>query len=568
MRTIAGVLSALDNDGATLEEVMFARSVLSEAAARDDDNYKMSNAEYVDKCVSAYLYGSNLASYAAVSSFFTGRRLDAGRERELLNRYVAAMLAPDRNLHLRISAPAQPDADRMKALFAEGWKQGSSAVSDIPVASDTLKLVSPRKKVKLKNTSTDAFSGGKMWTFSNGISVIYKKTADKGSFQYGFMVKGGWPEIPGIKGSEPAFAQDVIRLSKVGGMSATHLQDLLAMYGVTMEPQLSLTDVRLVGTAPTASLSLVLKTMLTVAGNTEPDPEAYSRYRKEKAVRLVRDKFSEEGTRAVLDSIMCPGYAYAAGSLPKPPAEGYEVRVNQYLTQKGSSFKNGVIVLIGDLNEGITLKLLTHCLGELKTGQQRASRPRMQYPLRECWTTNSVLRDWRSHGVSVSLSTLWPFGADGNIKLQLACALLQARLDEALCTDGMYSSVTAFSDLLPAEKLSVHIHCEPVLTSGLPADVKPAPPVHALQTVRSVINGLASTEVDAATLARAKTMLTNRFKAGENDPALLRDAVLWRTSLGRDLNSGYAQRLKAVKASEIRELFAALMKSDCEYVVQ
>lgn len=566
---VAGVLSALDEDGATLSETVFARGMVSSVSAREQGSHRMTNTDYVDKCVANYLYGSNLASYATLSAPFSGKKLDENRERELLNRYISALIAPQRNLRLAVGAPVKPVRDSVAAAFAEGWKRGCSSVADIPVQSDTLNLASPRRKVKLKSTATDAFTGGKMWTFSNGMNVVFKKTDTKGSFRYGFMVKGGLNEIPGLKGSEAAFAGEVLPLCKAAGMSGSHLADLLAMNGVSMQPEISLSDVRFSGAAPSSALSLVVKTMLSVAGTAEADTEAYGRYRAEKAVRMVRDKYSAEGTRAILDSTMCPRYAFAAGSMPEIPSEDFAVRMAEYLQQKGGAMKNGLIVLIGDLDEDATLKLLTHSLGDFRTGQQRVVRPRYDYPLRKCWTTTTASGGWRDRGVSVSLSAKYPFGPEGNTRLQLACTVLEAELAREMASRGVYFSVRAFADLLPAERMTVYINCNACpFVSGLPAGVKPVPPTEMLQSVRKVVNSLAVNGVDEALLADCKTMLTDINRAVDMNQAALLRAALDRASLGRDMRSGYKERIKAVKASDLCELFAALSDCNCEFVVE
>lgn len=568
IQLVAGVLASLDNDGATVEEVGFARTVIAEAARRDNANYKMSNAAWLDKCIASYLYGANLASYSAIAPIFTSRKLDLNRERELLNRYISSTFSPRRNLHLRVTAPEKPDQERFLKLFQEGWEAGNAAMSDIPVPSDTLKLETARKKVKLKTTAADSFTGGKLWTFSNGIDVVFKKTSDKNAFHYGLMVKGGWTEIPGIKGTEPAFAEDVLSLGKVAGMSSDHMKDLLAMYGVTIQPGISLSDVRFYGTAPSKSLHLVLKTMLAVANSYEPDSEAFARYLKEEPVRQRRDKFREDGTRAMLDSLMCPDYAFAAGSVPELPGGDFDLRVASYIGQKAANMKNSVIVLIGDLDEAATLKLLTGTLGAFRSGQQRIVRPRLAFPLRSCWSTTYVQRNWRNNGVSVAMSAEWPYGSEGYSQLQLACTVLKSRLDEALAADGMYCSVSGDACLLPAEKMSIYIHCEPVPPPCLPADVKPALPVQTLNTVRSVVNRLANEEISQKELEIFKTRLANKSKADEGGTAALRDAVLDRSSIGRDVRAGYALRMKAVTTADLQNLFSKLSDCTCEYVVQ
>jgi hypothetical protein len=569
LSTAAGVLSTLDEEGVSLSETLFARGIVSGAHLREPGSFIMTNSMYLDKCIANYLYGANLASYETLRTSFTGKQIDANRERELLNRYISAVLAPQRNLHIAAGAPAKPQRDSVAAAFAKGWEQGNSASPDIPEPSDTLKLYTPHRRVKLKNTATDAFTGGKMWTFSNGINVIFKKADTKGVFRYGFIVKGGLNEIPGLNGSEAAFASEVLPLCKVSGMSGEHFSDLLAMHGVSMNPELSLTDIRMSGAAPNTALSLVIKTMLSVACTSQADPDAYSRYRAEKVVRMVRDKYSEDGTRAILDSTMCPNYIYAAGSMPEIPGDDFAVRIAQYLQDKGGTMKNGLIVLIGDLDEAVTLRLLTRSLGDFKTGQQRAVRPRYDYPLRECWSTTFTTGGWRDRGVSVSLSAKQPFGADSYTRLQLACMVLESELSREMASKGVQFTVRAYADLLPAEKVSLYINCSPcAIVSGLPAGVKPVAPVDMLQSVRKVLNSLAVRDVDADELARCKTMLTDINRASETNLDQLLGATLDRASTGRDMRTGYKERIKAVKASELRALFAALSSTDCEFIVQ
>lgn len=568
LRTVGSVLSTLDSEGPATEEVSFARSVIAEEVARDVAGKRMTNSQYVDKCVAAYLYGANLASAASISTVYTGRKLDLERERELLSRYVAATLSPQRNLHLHVRSTVKLDEARALELFTQGWEAGGTAPVAIPLPEDTLKLATARKKVKIKTDTTDPFSGGKIWTFSNGVSVVFKKAATDGIFHYGLMMKGGWTEIPGIQGSEAAFVSDVLKLQSTAGMSGEHFRDLLSMYGISMDSEATLSDVRYTGSAPRKSLTLLMKAMLSLVGSSEPDAEAYRRYCSEKAVRLQRDKFSAEGTRAVLDSIMCPGYAYASGSLPELPGDDFPSRVGQYLKRKGETMRNATLVLVGDLDEEATQKTLCQYIGGFTTLQQRVVRPRLAFPLRDCWSTSATLGGWRDKGVTVSVSALWPFSAEGNMCLNLGCTVLEEELSSALASKGYRFTVTRSAELLPAERLTVYVNCNPCISSGLPEDVAPACPAEVLNAVREVMNRLASREVDPVMLSRCKTLLTDSIGAQSSDPLMLRDQILYRGALGRDLTGGYKERIKAVSAAEIREMFEALSKCQCEFVVQ
>lgn len=565
--TLGEVLGTIDRNGATQEEVSFARSVITESFRRDEFS-SPDNADYVDKCIASYLYGANLASQQSLSRLFTGRKLDIERERELLGRYISALLTRNRNLHIHASAPVKPDPDSVKTLFQEGWKRDCTAAADIPSQSDTLSLPLPRGKVKLKNASAESFSKGTMWTFSNGASVIFKKTGDKGSFRFGYMVKGGWTEIKGITGAESAFVDDVLALGNVAGMSGAHFRDLLEMNGISLEGAATMSDVRWTGTAPRERLQLVLKALLALSRNTGTDPEAYSRYCAEEAVRQVRDRYSAAGTRAVMDSTMSPAYAYASGSMPSIPGPDFPERVNSYLVQKGSTVRNSIIVLAGDLDEAAVQRVLVHMLSGLGNTQQRTVRPRIAYPLRECWSTTRVLGGWRDRGVTVGIKADWPFSSGSNTGLKLACSVLEAELARNLLSVGYSYDVSAEASLLPSETISVLIACKPVPAGSLPAGVTPASPGVALNAVRRTLHDLASADVAPEVLAAAKKTLSNRLAASEGDTAELVRSVLWRNSLGRDITGSYKDRIKAIKASDVRAMFAAMEECNCEFVVQ
>ena len=89
-----------------------------------------------------------------------------------------------------------------------------------------------------------------------------------------------------------------------------------------------------------------------------------------------------------------------------------------------------------------------------------------------------------------------------------------------------------------------------------------------LQAVREVINRLAVEGVPDGVLARSKTLLTGSMEARSGDYRRLRDNILYRNALGRDLTGGYKERIKALRSSDIQAMFKELSKSWCEYVVQ
>ncbi len=84
---------------------------------------------------------------------------------------------------------------------------------------DTSALWNEKNKVKMKSVSPEPVSGGEMWTFSNGMKVIYKKMPTSGRFSYSFMIKGGFSTVRDLRRGEGAFFSDMFGLCNIAGMS-------------------------------------------------------------------------------------------------------------------------------------------------------------------------------------------------------------------------------------------------------------------------------------------------------------------------------------------------------------
>ena len=125
-----------------------------------------------------------------------------------------------------------------------------------------------------------------------------------------------------------------------------------------------------------------------------------------------------------------------------------------------------------------------------------------------------------------------------------------------------------YKPILPAEKMTLYINCRPVYASGLPSDVSPARSQQVRDAVREVINRLAGTEVSPEVLSRSKATLISRLESTQSRTDLLRDRVLDRNSLGRDVSASYKERIKTVKAPELKAVFADLDGCKCEFTVQ
>ena len=571
---VGAVLGELDTHGASLREFQDARDRFLSSLASVSS--APSNAEWVSRCEAAFLYGAGLADPEYVREFFTSRNIASQRELELFNDFVSAVLDPARAVTLRYEAPADSlAAGPLKAAFAAGW--ASAAAS--PVVNeyrqnpgDTLGLYVPKAKAKLRHTVAEPVTGGELWTFSNGMRVIYKRSsAMKGMFSYGFLVNGGYAGVPGLNEGEGGFIGDMLTLCDVGGMTGASFRRMLEQNGISFDPAVSLTNLHITGKAPSRKLQLLLKSLLTLSRERTVNMDAYAYYRACERLRLSMDIRQQAGIQSVVDSIMCPGYLHTPAKHLSGLSDDLPQRAAEYFDGLFTRCSDGVLVLVGDLDPYMLKKVLPKYLGGFMTDGRPSVRPQVDFPFRTGWSTYTVDAEGSGIGtgepcITVAESALLPFTLDRYLSFRVAVAELRKHLAGALAETGMYAEVEGDLDLFPAERLTVRIVCRPAEKDGLPADVVAEDPLRVLGVVRGALSGFS--ESGPASVADAKAVVQAAAGSQLSDPDCLVEAALIRYSAGKDMVTGYNTRMNAVTPASVKEILSALdAGSKVEYVV-
>lgn len=553
------VLGSLDAHGASLQEFRDARDrLLSDEQSPDD---------WVKICESAFLYGSGLVDRDYIKEFYASRGVATQRELELFNDFVSALLDPSRALLLRCESPADSlAAEPALAAFASGWSAAASAPAGDYVLdrADTLGLFVPKGRSRLKRTVADPLSGGELWTFANGMRVLYKRTTDtRGSFSYGFLIGGGYADVPGLAEGEGGFIGDMLTLGGVGDMSGTAFLRMLESNGIVFEPEVGLTDFRITGRAPSGKLQLLLKSLLTLARERSIDEDAYAYYRAGERIRLSMDRRRQAGIQAVVDSIMCPGWRHTPEKRLPGLSDDLPVRAGSYFNELFLRCDDGVLVLVGDLDPYMLKKVLPRYLVGFETGGKPSVRPRVDFPFRTGWSTYTVDAEWSGVGsgepcITVAESARIPFTLGRGLSFEVALMELRKAMADALAGTGMYAEVSGDIDLFPAERMTVNIVCRPAEESGLPSDVTVEDPLRVLGVVRSALSSLVAEGPAAASVAESAGVLSAAAGARLSDPDFIVDAALTRFSVGKDVVTGLKDGAGAVSSSSVGEILSAL----------
>jgi len=572
LRCIASVLAGLDRDGAGLDEFREARD-WQVAEARREGARKLRNEEYLERCVASYLYGAHLASGEMLSSFIGARRLDDERELALFNGFARALLDPARNLTLRLDLPrTDVDRDALRRSFTEAWT--AAADNAAPDASGLPELLyAARIRVRLSSEAAEPLSGGRLWTFSNGMKVIYKKMNTPREFHFGLMLRGGVAEVPGLQAGESAFVGDMLGLSSIAGMGAAEFRERLDASGITLQTAASLSDLRISGRAPSASFPQLMQTLLALGYGRHPDADAFAAYKREEALRLDREASSPRDVNAQMDSLLRPEFFYPERKRMDCLSDDLPTRAEQYFKSLFGKVGDGILMLAGDLDEAMLKKELPRILDAFETSKRFSTRPRVE----SRFVTGTVSRTEESAagvtggqeiGTNVARTAALPYKLDNYLTFKVACILIRQQLAGALAEHGAWAEVSDRLELFPEERVTLYINCHPCPESGLPGGVRPGEPGELLDAVRSVTRRLDMLPVTEAVVKAAKATLLKELELRYAQPETLMEDVLTRYSEGKDLITDYKGAVQRISAAGVREILRILSEGgEVEYTI-
>lgn len=557
---VASTLSEIYAKGIGIEEYKVARNSVLNSFLKPQTNDAL-----VHRCVSSYLYGADLAAPATKARFFSSRNMSPKAELDLFNSYVSALFEDLYNCNVTWTGDEeQYDEWFWPVLFKSAWD--GVALLNKPVyrwktsQRDTSDFWNEKNKVKIKSTVTEPVSGGDMWTFSNGMKVIYKKMDTKGRFNYSLMIKGGYSTVRGLQRGEGAFFSDMLGLCDISGMSGRDFDKTLRAEGVEMDCTVSTSDLRLSGSAPSNRLTLVLKSLLSVANQRRASESAFESWRNMELASLKP---------ACLDSLMYPDYNYSAVKTPSGLVDRTMMDAQNFFESQFVKSNDGVLVIVGDMPAESVQKVLSQYLGGFRVSKMSSVRQFSPYKLGVGTTTYS--RVGTPVEVSLALACIEPFTAENYMAFKVAGLALQRRLTGVMAEHGFSVRMADRFSVWPQEALELIFTCTPVPESGLPYGVKSGSdqPMRALVEARKVIENVLSKPVDAAELASCKSLLTNGYSTYLADPKNYVDAVLMRYSGGKDVLTGYNNRIGSVSADKVKEIFGALSEGmRIEYVVK
>lgn len=562
MRILAESLGEIDSFGVPVQEFVEAKQVLSPRLRRKAATVP-SATEYVNRCVANFLYGAHLAPGGEYLHYFSRKNVPDSLECRLFNRFASAMLAQLSNLTLEYSgAPDSLDRDEALFYYNLAYLYGSVAHSGKDYAwhsADTSALQVTCPKAKIKGEKTEAVTGGRLWTLTNGMKVIFKPVKGSGTFSYSLQLNGGLAQIPGLTEGEGGYIGEILSLYDVAGLEARSFRDLLASNGISMNTYVALGSMDITGSAPSDRLSLLLKAFLGLANQSQLSPAEFRAY-------AASQQIAAEDLTGELFWKLNPHYAYHPYKLASALTEQTAQKADQFFQARFSRMNDGVLILSGDLSEEGVKKMLQRYMGGFRV--QRGTVVRRLVEMRTLSGVTTYSGPASAPGFHLILDTEYTLTAEHFYAAQIALDALQASLTSHLAGYGYAADARLHYCTQPQERFQVLISCSPVPLESLPADVTEISEERALSAVRAAIRDAAQS-VDNASLEAWKKKLSAQVSAYLGTPDGFVATLLARYSHNKDITSRYAEVIASCDEARVQEILRALAQGGrIEYLVQ
>lgn len=565
---LSSVLSQLSAGGITLKEYAQVKKAVGRHLGYQARTYVKNNSENIDRCISSFLYGTALASPAERYSFFEASGLPDSAGLRYFNRFVSSLVDSTGNMTLTCVSDSSEVTDiGMKEIFRRSWNDTSCVLTPhVSSYSDTAAFDILPGKCKISRTRKESMSGGTVWTFSNGMKVVYKHLPAGGRFWYSLVLKKGFSSVPDLEPGQGAFFSDILGLYKVAGMKHDDFDSLLSAMDIVMERNVGPVDMSLSGNAASGSLEFLLKSLVSISKDSAADSAAFDYYLKCEKLKLQETGGVEERLVAI-DSIISPDFRYSRFKAPSRLTRDLLHVSDSYFRNQFERINDGVLVLVGDLDEFALKKTLQEYVGSFPVSKRMLPVRVQGAELVSGGSTYTV------NGRETSLDVVMSVPARLDIQSYMASEMAAMALYDAAVASmaGMAASLNVSGNFstVPSERLNIAVSVDACDTAYFAEGVTGMKPVRALFALRSVLRTLSMENLPQSMLDTYKSTLKNAISSRSNDPDYWVEAVSRRFIYGKDFHTDYSGKIDAVTADNVREIIYSLDNgAKVEYIVR
>lgn len=568
VEVLARTMSALERGTAAAHELAAVkRRYLEQLEARAARLVK-SNTEYIEQCASAFLYNAPLTTDKEVYNFLKYRDLNIQTELSHFNNIASALLDVRKNLDVSCSVPEgfEVSADVIKRQFEAAWEsEALPFVCKAPI--DSMPLPAAMLPIKLKSSKKDPISGGVTWTFANGFKVVYKRQDTGRRMHYALALNGGYGNIKGLDHGEGAYVSDYMMLNRVSGMTHEEFRLALEENDIEHRIEVNLSNTVIQGDAHESDMDLLMRTLLASVNEREYDAEAFEYYRSCLGVEREFIRGTVQDRILAIDDMICPGYEYSSLKFSGQVSPDFPAKVDAFWKQQSGKANDGVLVLVGNMEETKLRKLLQNYVGGFVTTDRAYPRTNVIYqPISGSVTCG--LKGGKN-SIDVVLSSRQPLTAENYMISEVAAGVLRQMVSEAISGTGMYLIFAHNCRIYPQERFNVMVSVAEADLNGFAHDAKMTGTDEVLSILREVLASLPEAEISDEVVAKYKAVLKGNIELKLNDPRYWVQAIVKRHLDGKDFTTSYASKIDAVTPSKVKAVLAPLSSTTrVEYIIE
>lgn len=564
---LASVLSDLDAAGARASEVRRARLIYMSALDAEVKG-RESNSDYVDRCISAFMYNSPLTSRKDMASFHSSRALTEEEELDIFNSIVSASIDGTRNLTLEcMTGDTTVTSDMIRSTFTSSWKSGDRESADQRhPEGNPLSLCGPGEPVKVKSVRKEHMSGGTIWTLSNGFRVVFKQMPAGNKVYYSLALNGGFANVPDLQAGEGGYMSDILKVSKIGGADSEKFFDIIRQNGISMDLNVGFSTFTISGTVHDDGLGYLVSLLQTVMNDRKTDLDKLTYYTACEHLREDYMRGSVMDRIGAIDGILCPDYRYSAVKSAGSLSESFADHVDALMENLAGKMNDGMLVLVGDIDEKKLKTVLQMCAGGFRTANRTFARPVVSYQPTSGTVMRSVEGD--ANSVDIVMSVPMALTADNYYLAAVTSMALRKVLTKAVSGTGMWLKLNHNCKKDPQERFNMMISLNEASVEGFIPGTANDDPIVALNAIRETLEDPQSLDITEAELASYKAILKKSMADSRKDPEYWLNAIAMRYLEGKDFTTGCDARIDAVTVEKIRSLISSLSKgSRVEYII-
>lgn len=459
MERLSMVLGGIDDFGAGEEEYRNLRAS-TRRGIEAMESTKLSDAEYVDRCISHYLYRTNLAPAADFVNMAVRRALEDSTWVSLFNSYNNAWLGRLENLTLDITTGKDTlDSDDVIFKYNLNYLFGSTAGDPVPYdwhGSDSLMHQPNFPRVRLRETRPEPVTGGEMMVYSNDMTVIFRNLPSASGISYAVLWPGGTETIPDLRPGEGPLLSEMLPLFDVAGRDCDDFRDMLAAGGITMEADIFNKFFLVKGDAPSDGLPLLLSSLISLTTQSRMNRSAWDLWRAGAELR-------KDGPISKLMSAKYPSYQYMSVPLVGSITDKTFEKAVLFYRNRFTRMNEATLIIVGNLDESNLKKALTGYLGGFHTGNPTQKKI-IRY---NASPVHMVMRE----GTDAMLATAYaamPLSAPNYYTSMVLNEHLNRVLPGFFASHGLSVSVNCGFRSFPQENVQLLVDCRPMPAESLP----------------------------------------------------------------------------------------------------